>query len=94
MSVGDIYGKAYSALGLQEDLIASSFAKVRNTSDEDIKKIEDRDISKSLLTMLAVNTIQIANMMASLEQINTMILVGSNSDIVEFMQMAAVYYLL
>jgi pantothenate kinase len=37
MSVGDIYGGEYSGLGLPMNLIASSFGKVKDLSQDEIK---------------------------------------------------------
>ena len=60
LSVGDIYGGTYEKLGLPADMIASSFGRLR--SPESLEKITKCDISKSLLTMLSVNTLTFCRM--------------------------------
>ena len=40
MSVGDIYGGAYEGIGLSGTMIASSFGKLKDVSQEEIKAIK------------------------------------------------------
>ncbi len=57
--VGDIYGTAYSKIGLPANVIASSFGKIASL-DLEHKSFSDADIIRSLLFMTANNIAQIA----------------------------------
>lgn len=57
--VGDIYGSAYSKIGLGANVIASSFGKIASL-DLTNKTFTDADIIRSLLFMTANNIAQIA----------------------------------
>jgi pantothenate kinase len=59
MSVGDIYGGDYDAFGLDQNLIASSCAKLRNGAEH-----QDADIARSVLTMFCFNLTQIVYLTA------------------------------
>lgn len=52
--------------------------------------MSDEAISRSLLTMVAGNTLQIAYMLAELENLSTIMLIGSHFDIPAFLQMCTV----
>ena len=62
MLVGDIYGSAYSNIGLGADVIASSFGKVANADAANFRK---EDIALALLRMISYNIGQIAFMNAT-----------------------------
>eukprot|EP00048_Salpingoeca_helianthica_P002434 m.57211 g.57211 ORF g.57211 m.57211 type:complete len:815 (-) comp12096_c0_seq1:53-2497(-) len=68
MLVGDIYGGAAPAsLGLDNDLLASSFGKAaRSARDPAARHFSERDIAKSLLDMISNNIGQIACLNARL----------------------------
>ena len=84
LSVGDIYGGDYSGVGLNSDIIASSFSKV-NISDMNL--IEKKDIGKALAIFYGVTYAQFSSMVASKENINKMIISGDTFDSLELMQM-------
>nr|XP_006823846.1 PREDICTED: pantothenate kinase 4-like [Saccoglossus kowalevskii] len=65
MLVKDIYGGAYSALGLPGDLLASSFGKTVRNSKQATGEAEE-DIAKSLLHMISNDIGQIACLYANL----------------------------
>lgn len=94
MSVGDIYGGGYSDVGLAPHIIASSFNKARGKRKDDLGKIKDCDISRSLLTLVAGNMLQIAYLHATLENLSTMVIIGPYFDAPAFMQMGSVRFLL
>lgn len=93
LAVGDIYGGSYPAVGLSAQMIASSFGKVRGKRQTDLEKIKDCDISRSLLVMIARNFLQIGYLLATLEDLSTIVLMGSYFDAPAFMQMAIVLIL-
>ncbi|KAI9168477.1 hypothetical protein H9P43_007849 [Blastocladiella emersonii ATCC 22665] len=64
MLVGDIYGTHYTKLGLDANIIASSFGKVFRLPKDQRKAIDPADLARSLLIMLANNVGQIAHMCA------------------------------
>ncbi|XP_078695396.1 4'-phosphopantetheine phosphatase-like isoform X1 [Branchiostoma floridae x Branchiostoma belcheri] len=66
MLVKDIYGGAYSALGLPGDLIASSFGKMVSAKDGEGQEFEEKDIAKSLLHTISNDIGQIACLYAQL----------------------------
>ncbi|XP_077987718.1 4'-phosphopantetheine phosphatase-like [Glandiceps talaboti] len=70
MLVKDIYGGAYSALGLPGDLLASSFGKtVRNSLEQgEGAGYSQEDIAKSLLHMISNGIGQIACLYANLHR--------------------------
>ncbi len=94
-----MYGGDYKAIGyvsgMKEDrlpanIIASSFAKMKNKQPEETGEVSDENISRSLLTMMAGNTLQIAYMLSELENLSTIVLIGSHFDAPEFLQMCSV----
>jgi type II pantothenate kinase len=91
MSVGDIYGGTYANIGLSSHVIASSFGKVRSKRKDELKRIKDCDISRSLLSIIAGNMLQIGYMQATLENLSNIIVMGPYFDIPAFMQMASVH---
>ena len=54
------------------------------------EEVKDEDISRSLLTIVAANSLQIANMHAEMEKLSTIVMIGSQFDAPEFMQMCSV----
>ena len=90
MSVGDIYGTSYSAIGLSSFAIASSFGKAKTKGLTELGEIRDCDISRSLLTMMAGNMLQIGYLLGTLENLTTVVLMGSHFDSPTFMQMSTV----
>lgn len=87
LSVGDIYGGAYSTLGLPSQMIASSFGKIQNQKDA-LAKQDKNDISRSLLTMVSVNTLTISRMIAQLHDIKNVVWIGTHIDMLEYMHMS------
>ncbi len=75
MTVGDIYGSDYSAMDLPKNLIASSFGKLKNTKEKMPKK---EDVCKSLMTMVSLNTIQVGYLVAMLENLKRIVMIGTN----------------
>jgi len=84
LSVGDIYGGDYTTFGLDSSLLASSFGKFKNM---DRSKISNCDISRSLLTTLCVNICLISCLVADIEKVDNVIIIGNALVCLEFMQM-------
>jgi len=63
MSVGDIYGGSYGKLGLPAQMIASSFGKLQRL-DAPRQQADPNDVSRSLLTMVSVNTLMFSKQLA------------------------------
>lgn len=87
MSVGDIYGKSYSKIGLPAEVIASSFGKIKDYSPEEIKDLKKEDVSLSLLNMVMFNTLTIANLVAQIEKIKNIVVIGHHLKILEMEQL-------
>ena len=75
---------------LKSSVIASSFGKLKGKKQAEMEDAKPEDISRSLLIMISANTLQIAHMLAQLEDLSTIILIGSHFDALEFMQMCSV----
>ncbi|EFC40595.1 predicted protein [Naegleria gruberi] len=60
MLVGDIYGRDYEKIGLNSDIIASSFGKMIQYKAGEGEEPKDADLAKSLLFMICNNIGQIA----------------------------------
>lgn len=90
MSVGDIYGsQAYQGIGLGANMIASSFGRLKDASQEEIKEnITASDISRSLITLIAANNLIFSRLVAKLENIKRVVWIGSHIDLPEYMQMS------
>jgi len=80
MLVRDIYGQAYSEMGLPEDLTASSFGKAAKSSRDNGTSDKDRfrpqDIAKALLRMISNDIGQIATLYALLHGLNRILFGG------------------
>lgn len=87
MSVGDIYGKDYDKLGLPAEVIASSFGKVINHTPEEIDELNKSDILLSLMNMVMYNTLSIANLVAQIENIDNIVLVGHHLRVLKLEQL-------
>ena len=87
MSVGDIYGEGYEGIGLPAEVIASSFGKVIDKTPEEIEKLNQSDISLSLMNLVMFNTLNIANLVAQIEDIKNIVLVGHHLRIFELEQL-------
>ena len=55
MSVGDIYGGGYDGLGFSSNMVASSFAKLKDP--DACSQISEDDVSRSLFTLMAGNAL-------------------------------------
>ncbi len=73
-------------------IIASSFGKMRRKPLSEVEEVKDEDISRSLMTLIAANTLQIAYMLSILENLSTIVLIGSQFDAPEFLQMCSVHF--
>ena len=62
LSVGDIYGGNYDKFGLPTELIAASFGKLKYV--DDVKKVEKKNIARSLVTLYAANFSQISALLS------------------------------
>lgn len=63
--VGDIYSGSASNIGLDSDVIASSFGKISEIIQKNnIKNIKKEDIAKSLLSMICFHIAQLAFLMS------------------------------
>ena len=87
MSVGDIYGGGYGKLGLPAQMIASSFGKLQRL-DAPRQQADPNDVSRSLLTMVSVNTLMFSKSLAKIEKIKNVVWIGVHIDILEYMQMS------
>lgn len=87
MSVGDIYAKAYSKIGLPPQVIASSFGKLVDKTPEEIQELNKEDVSLSLLNMIIFNTLTIANLVAQIEKIDKIVIIGHHLRILELEQL-------
>lgn len=85
LSVGDIYGGSYQQFGLESDLIASSFGKLKYI--EDINSVNKADISRSLLTLLCVTIGQTMALLALSGGVDRVIVLGNPFECLEFLQM-------
>lgn len=74
MTVKDIYGGAYQVLGLPADVIASSCAKLRETSHTNHNPA---DVAKSVLLLFLFNSTQLAYMQAQVEGIQNVVVIGN-----------------
>lgn len=84
LSIKDIFGKAYETGNLPEDLIASSFGKLKKISD--INTLKKKDISRSLMTLFCLCNGQILALLSTIEKLNTVYLVGNPFSVLEFQQ--------
>jgi len=75
LKVGDIYGQAYSSIGLNKETIASFFGNVSRFENYD--DISLPDCMQSFLVMVAVNIGQIAWLNASCHDVETIFFCGS-----------------
>ncbi|CAI2369317.1 unnamed protein product [Moneuplotes crassus] len=87
MSVGDIYGKSYGKIGLPAEVIASSFGKIKDYSEEEINALNPEDVSLSLLNMIMFNTLTIANLTAQIEGIKNIVVIGHHIKVLELEQL-------
>lgn len=92
MSVGDIYGSNYDKIGLPAEVIASSFGKIKDKSAEEIKQLKKEDISLSILNMIIFNTINIASLVARIEKIDNVVVIGHHLRILELEQVFEMGY--
>jgi bifunctional damage-control phosphatase, subfamily II, fusion protein len=76
MLVKDIYGGAYEALELDDELIASSLGKATRSAldqecsrEEHLKKFNQSDLMKSILLMICYDLAQIASLHARIHNI-------------------------
>jgi hypothetical protein len=77
LTVGDIYGEAVAGLGLDADLLASSFGK---PAPEAEAKVNVYDTYNSMATMFTVNSSNIAALISKIHNIRTIIVLPSQFD--------------
>jgi len=63
MSVGDIYGGDYKGINLPNNMVASSFGKLKDIEDTE-SQINKDDIARSLLTLIAANNLIFSKIIA------------------------------
>jgi pantothenate kinase len=69
--VGDIYSGSASNIGLESDVIASSFGKISEIiQNNNIKNVRKEDVAKSLLSMICFHIGQIAFLMTKQKKVN------------------------
>jgi pantothenate kinase len=69
--VGDIYGGNASSIGLDSDVLASSFGKISEMiHNNNLKSVKKEDIAKSLLSMICFHIAQLTYLMAKQKKIN------------------------
>lgn len=83
MLVKDIYGGNYDALGLDNDLIASSLGKTTRspmdiacTRGDHLNKFKQEDLVRSILIMICYDITQLATLYARLHNIKKVIFGG------------------
>ncbi len=82
MLVKDIYGGSYDALGLSDDLIASSLGKATRsvldsfTREDLLAKFKQEDILKSILVMICYDISQIASLHARINKVHKICFAG------------------
>jgi pantothenate kinase len=83
MLVKDIYGGGYDALGLDNDLIASSLGKTTRsrldnncTREEHLKKFKQEDLVKSILIAICYDLSQLASLHAKINNVKKVIFGG------------------
>ena len=83
MLVKDIYGGNYDALGLNNDIIASSLGKTTRsamdtecTREEHLQKFKQEDLVRSILIMICYDITQLATLHAKLHNIKKVIFGG------------------
>ena len=82
MLVKDIYGGSYDAMGLADDLIASSLGKATRsaldscTRDELLAKFKQEDLLKSVLVMICYDISQIASLHARINNVKKICFAG------------------
>lgn len=74
LSVGDIYGGNYENMALCSDLIGSTFGKFK---DNDLNKIQKKDIAKSLSILYGVTYGHVTSMVSMKENIDRVIISGN-----------------
>ena len=89
MTVEDIYGDKLTNLGLSKDVIASSFGKA--VHDRNKLKYSQKDLIRSLITMIAVNIGQMTWLYSDIERVKNIIVVGSKFVGEEFFFMFQVF---
>lgn len=89
MTVEDIYGDELSNLGLSKDIIASSFGKAVHNKNK--LKYSQKDLIRSLITMIAVNIGQMSWLYSDIERVKNIIVVGSKFVGEEFFFMFQVF---
>jgi pantothenate kinase len=68
--VGDIYAGNASNIGLDSDVIASSFGKISEMmQNKELKTIKKEDVAKSLLAMICFHIAQLAFLLANQKKI-------------------------
>jgi hypothetical protein len=85
LSVEDIFGGSYENFNLPDDLIASSFGKIKRYND--LSQIENKDISKSLMILFSLCNGQIMSLLAKQEKIKKVIIFGNPFPAYELMQL-------
>ena len=65
-------------------MIASSFGKLQHCDDA-LNSTSKDDISRSLLTMVSVNSLMLSMNIAQLEKITNVVWIGNHIDIMEYM---------
>ena len=89
MCVEDIYGGSYEKMELPGNLLASSFGKLSNKTQDEIKlTINGGDIARSLITMVAANVLVFSQSIAKQEGIKRIVWFGSHIDLLEYNAMA------
>jgi type II pantothenate kinase len=87
MTVGDIYGGDYKvsdSVTLPSNMIASSFGKLKDLSQEECKQISKNDITRGLLTLVSMNLLIFASMLCKKENLKWVCWIGSHIDFLEY----------
>ena len=70
LSVGDIYGGDYVEIGLPANITAAFFGKATRTEDPMAAGMQDADIAKALIQMIAQNVTQLAFLLAHMRNVS------------------------
>jgi pantothenate kinase len=85
-------GNSYDKIGLPAEVIASSFGKIKDKTPDEIKELKKEDISLSLLNMIIFNTLTISSLVAKIEKIDKVVVIGHHLRILELEQLFEMGY--
>ena len=77
MTIGDIYGKGCSAMGLIPQIPASCMGKAQHFGQEEKNKLDKKDFAKSIIFMFCINLAIMTNLvMDSVSGVKIVVVIG------------------